>query len=196
MSSPWRFPRAADGRRERGQTLVEFALALPLFVLIIFGVLDVGRFVYANSVLSQAAREGARLAATEGAWVGLTGGACVSSAASISSSNPGAHVCPSDAAAMKANVVAAAHRMTTAVGTLSGVYLSCNAGDGVDPAPAGAWTESSAGNGCDDAFGTYLGATGDLVSVRVVHDFQPITPIINSIVGSLSLSGSASMVIH
>ncbi len=46
-----------------GQTLVEFALVLPVFLVVLFGLLDVGRYVYMNSVLSQAAREGARLGA-------------------------------------------------------------------------------------------------------------------------------------
>jgi Flp pilus assembly protein TadG len=183
-------------RRDGGQTLVEFALALPLFALVLFGVFDVGRFVYANSVLSQAAREGARLAAAEGAWVGRTGDACVANESLITTSNPGAHVCPADASVMKANVVTAVHRMTAGVGSISGVYLSCNDGDGADPAPAGEWTDSSGGNGCLDPGGTYLGGSGGLVSVRVAHTFQPITPIISTLVGSLPLSGSATMVIN
>ena len=54
-----------------GQTLVEFALVFPVFILLLFGIVDAGRFVYMNSVLSQAAREGARLAAVEASWIGL-----------------------------------------------------------------------------------------------------------------------------
>ena len=57
--------RQVDDRQDGGQTLVEFALVVPIFMLVIFGRFDVGRAVYANSVLSQGAREGARLAATE-----------------------------------------------------------------------------------------------------------------------------------
>ena len=48
-----------------GQALVEFALILPVFLLLLFGLIDVGRYVYMNTVLSQAAREGARLGAAE-----------------------------------------------------------------------------------------------------------------------------------
>jgi Flp pilus assembly protein TadG len=47
----------------RGQTLVEFAIILPLLLLIIFGVIDLGRAFYTSVVLSNAAREGARFAA-------------------------------------------------------------------------------------------------------------------------------------
>ena len=53
-----------------GQGLVEIALVLPVFLLILFGILDVGRAVYTNSTLSQAAREGARLAAAEASCAG------------------------------------------------------------------------------------------------------------------------------
>jgi hypothetical protein len=187
-----------DRGRSRGQSLVEFAIALPIFLLVVFGVFDAGRLVYANSVLSQAAREGARLAATEAAWVGLTGGACVGDESQITSGKPGAHVCPANVSTMKANVVEAVNRMTAGVGSVSAVYVSCNLGDLTDPAPTGAWTDVSGGNGCDDAGGSPLGASGELVSVRILHTFQPVTPIISSIPGleSVDLAGSATMVIH
>jgi Flp pilus assembly protein TadG len=48
--------------RRKGQALVEFALALPLLVLILVGVLDLGRAFYALIAVHNAAREGARYA--------------------------------------------------------------------------------------------------------------------------------------
>ena len=59
-------------RRRRGQSLVEFALVLPIFLLVLFGLIDVGRYVYMNTMLSQAAREGARVASVEASWIGST----------------------------------------------------------------------------------------------------------------------------
>lgn len=44
----------------QGQTLVEFALLLPLFLLIVVVIFDLGRAVYYYSAISNAAREGAR----------------------------------------------------------------------------------------------------------------------------------------
>jgi Flp pilus assembly protein TadG len=44
----------------RGQALVEFVLVFPLMLLLLFGLIDIGRLVYANNALSEAAREGAR----------------------------------------------------------------------------------------------------------------------------------------
>jgi Flp pilus assembly protein TadG len=49
-------------RRQRGQSLVEFALVLPLIVLLIFGVLDAGRAIFVYNSLSQAARQANRTA--------------------------------------------------------------------------------------------------------------------------------------
>ena len=47
--------------RDSGATAVEFALLLPMLLLIIFGVIDFGRALNAQVTLTQAAREGARL---------------------------------------------------------------------------------------------------------------------------------------
>ena len=46
----------------RGQALVEFALIVPIFILLMVGVFDFGRAVYAYNTISNAARQGARLA--------------------------------------------------------------------------------------------------------------------------------------
>ena len=167
-----------------------------MFFVVLFGLFDGGRLVYANSVVSQAAREGARLAATEAGWVGLSGGACVAVETDIDTAKPGAHVCPANVAALKTDVVRAVNRMTAGVGSIAAVHISCNSGAVDDPAPSGDWTESSGGNGCADGLGNGLGAADDLVSVRIEHTFSPVTPIISSIVGSIDLSGSATMVIN
>lgn len=41
--------------------MVEFALILPILLLIVFGTLDLGRIVYLKAQLENAVREGARL---------------------------------------------------------------------------------------------------------------------------------------
>lgn len=45
-----------------GQTLIEFALALPIFLLLVFGLVDLGRGFYYYNLLANMAREGARYA--------------------------------------------------------------------------------------------------------------------------------------
>jgi len=54
----------AKMRRERGQTLVEFALLTPLLVILIFGFVDVSRIYQAWVTIEGAAREGARYGVT------------------------------------------------------------------------------------------------------------------------------------
>lgn len=50
-------------RPSRGQSLVEFALVLPIFLVFLAATLDLGRVFYANITLNNAAREGAFQAA-------------------------------------------------------------------------------------------------------------------------------------
>jgi len=45
----------------KGQSLIEFALLLPVLALIIFGVLELGRAFFAFIAITNAAREGARV---------------------------------------------------------------------------------------------------------------------------------------
>lgn len=54
--------RRTRAGRGQGQTLAEFALALPVFLVIILGLFDVGRAVFVYNAMTNAAREGARLA--------------------------------------------------------------------------------------------------------------------------------------
>ena len=51
---------------ERGQTLVEFALASAMFFTIIFGILQFGLAVWNYNMLSSLAQDGARWAAVRG----------------------------------------------------------------------------------------------------------------------------------
>ena len=51
--------RSAD---HRGQALVEFALVIPIFLVLLVGLFDLGRAVFAYNTLTNAAREGARIA--------------------------------------------------------------------------------------------------------------------------------------
>lgn len=47
--------------RDRGQTLVEFSLALIPFLFLLMGVVDLGRGIYTNNGVAEAAREIARV---------------------------------------------------------------------------------------------------------------------------------------
>ena len=49
-----------ERRKDDGQSLVEFAIGIVLFLLMLIGIVDLGRAVYQLSGVSQAAREIAR----------------------------------------------------------------------------------------------------------------------------------------
>jgi Flp pilus assembly protein TadG len=59
------------GRRERGgdqgQALVEMALMLPVLVLLLVGIFDLGRAVWLSNSLAMAVREGTRYGVVHGA---------------------------------------------------------------------------------------------------------------------------------
>jgi len=114
--------RPAHGHaRDRGSVAVEFALLLPLLLLIAFGIIDFGRALNAQITLTQAAREGARLAAlnqlnvvsrTQAAAVGLS-----PVSVSVTSCPPGA------GQGVNATVVASySFSFVTPVGAIAGVF--------------------------------------------------------------------------
>jgi len=51
---------------ERGAVLVEFAVTLPLLLLVLVGILDFGFVFQQYEVMTNAAREGARMAVLPG----------------------------------------------------------------------------------------------------------------------------------
>ena len=59
--------RGLSGRRRRGAAVVEFAIVVPIFVLLVFGMIEFGRMVMVHQLLVGAAREGARQAIVNGA---------------------------------------------------------------------------------------------------------------------------------
>lgn len=65
--------RRREGRRRtRGQSLVEFALILPVFLLIAFAIVDFGLAFDASIGISNAAREGARSGTTKPTAAAIT----------------------------------------------------------------------------------------------------------------------------
>lgn len=76
MTTFARFLRRSEG----GQSLVEFALIMPLFLLLVTGLFDVARAVWQENTLAYAAREGTRYAIVHGSasdtpvWPGVPSG--------------------------------------------------------------------------------------------------------------------------
>jgi Flp pilus assembly protein TadG len=77
--------------RQRGQDMLEFAIVLPLLLLILFGVLDLGRVFHAAITITNIAREGARHAsiypgATQGEVAAVAHDEALNSGVDLSSS--------------------------------------------------------------------------------------------------------------
>lgn len=159
----------------RGQTLVEFALVLPIFVLLLFAVIDGGRYIFLSSALSNAAREGARLGSVEASWKGSGDPSCGAA---------GGPVCPANDTQLRNHIRAAANRQMAPFGAVDDLYLSCVDANGTPP--SGNWTATSCGSP----------AAGGQLSVRVTYTWNAITPLISSVMGSITASGSSTVFIN
>jgi Flp pilus assembly protein TadG len=69
--------RSLCHHRPAGAAIIEFALVLPLLLLLVFGVVNFGALMYDQSVITNAAREGARWAAVRA--TATTGSGCTHS---------------------------------------------------------------------------------------------------------------------
>jgi Flp pilus assembly protein TadG len=110
---------APTANRDRGAAAVEFALVLPVLLLLVCGIVDFGRALHAQVVLAQAAREGARLAALgESDTVTRT----LAAAGSLSGVDVDVTVCPANLAPADA-VVTVTHEFTfvTPIGAIADV---------------------------------------------------------------------------
>ncbi len=59
-----------EKRQSRGQSLVEFALLIPVLMFVLAGVLDLGRAYYSYVMITNAAREGASYGASNPTNIG------------------------------------------------------------------------------------------------------------------------------
>jgi Flp pilus assembly protein TadG len=57
--------RHKRGANERGAEAVEFALVVPVFLLLVFGIVDFGYMINRDTMINNASREGARLGAVD-----------------------------------------------------------------------------------------------------------------------------------
>lgn len=57
-------------KKRQGAAVVEFAIIAPVFFLLVFGMLEFGRMIMVQQILTNASREGARRAVLDGATSG------------------------------------------------------------------------------------------------------------------------------
>jgi hypothetical protein len=138
-------------KRQHGQTLVEFALIAPILVVLLLALFDFGRAIYAFNAISNAAREGARLAIVDqsvvsGVPVAATEAANQATSLGLDPSDP--------------SQVQVAYRLPD---------LSADCPD--------------RGLGC-------------VAEVRVQYRFEPVTPVVGTLIGAMTLSTTTQIPIE
>jgi len=155
------------GRRQRGQALVEFAFVFPLIAFLAFAFIDIGRAVFQWNTVTNAARQGARVAAVSqldpvsGPW------SCQANRPVVDVSSPNW--------TFRGCAVNAGATIGVAHGDVSVSYA----------APAGVTLE------CSSALNV-----GCIATVTVVSHFVPITPIAGQLIGDLSMTSTSQMPIE
>jgi Flp pilus assembly protein TadG len=159
--------------RSAGQALVETALILPVFLMLLMGIVDLGRAVWATTSLASAAREATRYAIVHGGVasdpcpVGPAGPDAVIPAASTS--------CPFPSPS-KQSIIDAAVAAAIAGGTNVAVTVCY-------------------GSGCTGNTDTTNNARGEPVTVVMTSTVSLVVPALLG-QSSFNLSGSSTMVVN
>ena len=164
--------RTSELRSEKGSALVEYAVAVTLFMTFLFGMMDFSRFLYTYHFVSGVAREGTRYAAVRGSTFGTACSstvtyACYATAANIQTYVQG--LTPSGIVSGSVTVT------TTWPGALSGASGSCT-------------TTANGTTGLVDN-------PGCLVDVAVSYPFKFMLPFLPSSATTYTLSSTSQMVI-
>ena len=144
--------RQSHFRRADAQGMVEFALILPLLLLVVFGIIELGRLLVVYSSVGTASREAARYASASG-----------DSASSV----PYYMDC--------AGIRAAAHRMGILVGMQdSDILISYDEGQNPDPSLDPVVISAT----CPPASENDV-QLGDRVVVDVSANYRPLLPLVD-----------------
>jgi Flp pilus assembly protein TadG len=155
----------------RGQGLVEFALVVPLFFLLLLGTVEFGRAVYTIEMLNNAAREGARYAIVHGAQSACPSGPMP---------NGAANYCDPSGANVRREV------RTSAIGIV-----------GVNPANlvvTTRWCSPDAMAGCTTGLGNGDNGRDQAVWVQISYSFTSFVPLVP--LPSFTLTGGSTLVVN
>jgi Flp pilus assembly protein TadG len=157
-----RFGKLRGGStRERGQALVEFSLVIVVFLLFVFGILDMARLFQSWSNVQHAAREGARY--------GVTG---------LDDCNLGGTVTNDRAECVRRTVKNATTGMYNGGLNGTGVTVACQSWTYSSGYSAGSATGSGTCQTSTPASTGYLGSQCDAEEVKVTYNHRFITPLL------------------
>jgi Flp pilus assembly protein TadG len=151
---------------------MEFALVIPIFLIMVLGIVDVGRAIWATTSLNAAAREGTRFAIVHG---GSASDPCpVGPAGQDSNPNPDASCV--NASPSKQYIYDTVKAMAIAGGsnvTVTACY----------------------GNGCTGNNDTGDNSRGTMVTVVVTSQINLVTPTLLGL-SNFTVSGTSTMVVN
>ncbi len=207
-------------RRQRGFGMVEFAIVIPVVLLVVFGMIDFGRAIQINSTVAEAARQGARQMAANAAqgdnpFASSPAGTCSGIVFTQNATGTGCLTDQAILTTVKAVLkdvttsvtlqsVSAAGCSTPAAGTaqvcispgqsgITGSYPDCATAKstlGHDPSPGDLGTRTE-----EWTQPQYKQGRCFLVQVTVKFAFQPWTPLITKVIGSsITMTSSTSTV--
>jgi Flp pilus assembly protein TadG len=157
----------SHGARERGdggQSLAEFALVFPIMIFVLVAFVEMGRAVHAYTTITNAARQGARVAVVNQ----------IVYATECDTSRPIED--PADA-----------HWSVIGCAVTAGATLGLDTSD----------VSLSFASPPDTALScSPTLRVGCLASVTVDYQFTPITPLVSSIIGPISMSSTSEMPIE
>jgi Flp pilus assembly protein TadG len=148
-----------------GQGLVEFALVIPLILLLFMGIFDFGRAIYAYNTVANAARQGARVAA-------------------VNQANPGP---PNDTSCAEDQPVENAvtpHMSIRGCAAQAGIAL------GIQPSSVTVTYAAPAGINlsCSPTLDV-----GCIATVTVTYSWRALTPVIGNIVGPITMTSTSQI---
>jgi Flp pilus assembly protein TadG len=180
--------RPVTSRRQRGQSLVEFALVLPVLAVILCAILEFGMAFDADLALEAASRQGARV----GAFLGNYGSWGVCPNAGSETVDPA--IAESVATSLSvAGVDLTGVRLTIFLADASGnptaskTVWSYDSGSHTFTKASGTW------DACGRHDGTFGGGTYDPIGVRIEYTYHSKTGILNFFSGGLKMSATTVM---
>jgi Flp pilus assembly protein TadG len=158
-------------RGERGQALVEFALIVPIFILMLLGLFDIGRAVYDFNTISNASREAVRVAIVDQDCTFIENQA-INRAVSLGLAPVQVDIYIWDPEAAD-----------------SGDFTSASA-IANHRQPCGVPTPANAPNTCRQSNTEATIIVGCVVEVTIHYQYTPATPIIGNLIGTIDMTAT------
>jgi|GEM_PF-1943076 Flp pilus assembly protein TadG len=176
-------------RRQRGQSLVEFAVVLPVMAAMLAAVLEFGLALDTDMSLETASREGARVGAVLGN--GGSGGTCPYASAE----DPTTGVDATIVNTVKTSLANSSVDMSTVKISIFGAAANGSANTAIDTY---AWVSGAfvATNGhpyaaCGRHDGTFGGGTYDDIAVQIQYTYTSKTGLLSIFTGGLPMTAKA-----